>query len=119
MLINNHSIEDVTVVAPEGRCDRRTAPALAEGLEAAARSGADRIIVDMGGVTFMDSTGLATLIRFMKQSRAAGGDLYLANLQQPVRIIFELTRLDSAFTICPTVDAAVDTFAIARAASGS
>ncbi len=116
MLITNHSIEDITVVAPEGRCDRRTAPALAEWLEGATRSGASRIIVDMGGVTFMDSTGLATLIRFMKQCRAAGGDLYLANLQQPVRIIFELTRLDSAFTICPTVDAAVDSFAVGRAA---
>jgi anti-sigma B factor antagonist len=119
MLINSHSIESVTVVAPEGRCDRRTAPAFAEWFESATRSGADRLVVDMSGVTFMDSTGLATLIRFMKQCRAAGGDLYLANLQQPVRIIFELTRLDSAFTICPTVDAAVDMFAIDRAASGS
>ena len=119
MLINSHSIEEATVVAPEGRCDRRTAPTLAEWLEAMTRSGANRIIVDMGGVTFMDSTGLATLIRFMKQCRVAGGDLCLANLHQPVRIIFELTRLDSAFTICPTVDAAVDTFAIDRAASGS
>lgn len=119
MLINGHSIEDITVVAPEGRCDRRTAPALAEWLEAATRSGADRIVVDLSGVTFMDSTGLATLIRFMKQCRGAGGDLYLASLQQPVRIIFELTRLDSAFTICPSVDAAVDMFAVDRAASGS
>ena len=116
MLINSRSIEDITVVAPEGRCDRRTEPALAEWLEAASRSGANRIIVDMGGVTFMDSTGLATLIRFMKQCRANGGDLCLANLQQPVRIIFELTRLDSAFMICPTVEAAVDSFAVGPAA---
>lgn len=116
MLINSYNIEDMLVVAPEGRCDRRTAPALADWLEGATRSGASRIIVDMGGITFMDSTGLATLIRFMKQCRAAGGDLCLANLQQPVRIIFELTRLDSAFMICPTVAAAVDIFAIDRAA---
>jgi anti-sigma B factor antagonist len=115
MLITSRSIEDITVVAPDGRCDRRTAPALAEWLELASRSGANRIIVDMGSITFMDSTGLATLIRFMKQCRATGGDLCLANLQQPVRIIFELTRLDSAFLICPTVDMAVDSFAVDRA----
>ncbi len=116
MLITSHNIQDITVVAPEGRCDRRTASALAEWLESTSRLGASRIIVDMGGITFMDSTGLATLIRFMKQCRAAGGDLLLANLQQPVRIIFELTRLDSAFMICPTVDSAVDSFAVGRAA---
>lgn len=116
MLINSRSIEDMTIVAPEGRCDRRTAPELAEWLEAATRSGADRIILDLAAITFMDSTGLATLIRFMKQCRSADGDLVLANLQQPVRLIFELTRLDSAFTICPTVDSAVDSFAVDRAA---
>jgi anti-sigma B factor antagonist len=116
MLITGHSIDDITVVAPEGRCDRRTEPALAQWLETASRAGANRMIVDMGGVTFMDSTGLATLIRFMKRCRAAGGDLYLANLQQPVRIIFELTRLDNAFIICPTVEMAVDSFAVDRAA---
>lgn len=115
MLINSSSIEDITVVAPEGRCDRRTGHVLAEWLESAYRSGANRIVVDMSGVTFMDSTGLATLIRSMKQCRAAGGDLLLANLQQPVRIIFELTRLDSAFMICPSVDTAVDSFALDRA----
>jgi anti-anti-sigma regulatory factor len=37
-------------------------------------------------------------------------------LQQPVRIIFELTRLDSAFLISPTVEAAVDSFAVDPAA---
>ena len=116
MLVTSRSIDNLIVVAPEGRCDRRTAPALTEWFEGATRSGASRIIVDMGGITFMDSTGLATLIRFMKQCRAAGGDLYLANLQQPVRIIFELTRLDSAFVIYPTVDVAVDSFAVNRAA---
>jgi anti-sigma B factor antagonist len=116
MLIDSHRVGDITVVAPEGRCDRRTAPALAEWLELACRSGANRLVVDMGAITFMDSTGLATLIRFMKQCRATGGDLFLANLQQPVRIIFELTRLDSAFVICPTVDVAVDSFAVDRPA---
>jgi anti-sigma B factor antagonist len=115
MLITSHSIDGITVVVPEGRCDRRTANVLAEWLEGVSRSGANQMIVDMGGITFMDSTGLATLIRFMKECRAAGGDLCLANLQQPVRIIFELTRLDSAFTICPTVDMAVDSFAVDRA----
>lgn len=119
MLMTSYSIADMTVVAPQGRCDRRTAPELAEWLESASHSGANRIIVDLAGVTFMDSTGLATLIRFMKQCRAAGGDLCLANLQQPVRIIFELTRLDSAFVICPTVEMAVDSFAVDGAASGA
>jgi anti-sigma B factor antagonist len=104
------------VLAPEGRCDARTSPALAVRLQEVTASGTCRVVVNMASVTFMDSTGLATLIRFMKQCREAGGDLCLASLQQPVRMIFELTRLDSAFLIYPTADMAVESLAAKRPA---
>ncbi len=113
MLLATHRIQRVIVLAPEGRLDARTASALAESLGTAIRSGATQIVADLSSVSFMDSTGLATLVRFMKQCRGLGGDLCLANLQQPVRMIFELTRLDSAFLIYPTVEAAVESLAAA------
>ncbi len=111
MLATSHKIQDVVVLVPEGRFDAGSAPAVAEWLETATQSGATQVIVDMCSISFMDSTGLVTLVRYMKHYRSAGGDLRLANLQQPVRMIFELTRLDSAFGIYPTVDAAVESFA--------
>jgi anti-sigma B factor antagonist len=53
----------------------------------------------------------------MKHCRAAGGDLYLCHLGQPLRVIFELTRLDKAFDIFATEEQA--TTAAARAGQAS
>jgi anti-sigma B factor antagonist len=58
----------------------------------------------------MDPTALATLVQGMKHARQTGGDLHLCNLRRPVRIIFELTRLDQAFGIYPTEIEAVKAF---------
>jgi anti-sigma B factor antagonist len=57
------------------------------------------IIINLEGVNFIDSTALSFLVRWLKNCRERGGDLHLCKLQQPVRVIFELTRLDKAFEI--------------------
>ena len=66
-----------------------------------------RIVVNLGQVHFIDSTGLATLVKGMRQSREQQGDLVLCELQQSVRIIFELTKLDRAFQIYVSEQAAL------------
>ena len=58
-----------------------------------------KMVVNLEGVNFVDSTGLSTLVRGLKNSREKGGDVHVCCLQQPVRVIFELTRLDKAFNI--------------------
>ena len=65
------------------------------------------LVIDFVGVTFIDSAALATLVQGMKQCRERDGDLVLVNLAQPVRIIFELTRLDQAFEIYESLPEAV------------
>lgn len=93
----------VTVVDVAGRFDSHTAPEVARVLDQALSGAAPpRIVVNLQEVQFMDSSGLATLVQGLKRCRQAGGDLRLCNLQQPVRIIFELTRLDKAFDIYPS-----------------
>ncbi|MCW1968474.1 MAG: STAS domain-containing protein [Anaerolineae bacterium] len=62
-------------------------------------------LIDLSGVTFLDSAALSTLVQAMKNCRERGGELTLANMPQPVRIIFELTRLDKAFNIVNAPDA--------------
>ena len=69
-----------------------------------------QIVVNLASAHFVDSTALATLVQGMKHARQKNGDLYLAGLQQPVRIIFELTRLDKAFRIFAEADEAVAAF---------
>jgi anti-sigma B factor antagonist len=77
----------------------------------AASTGAEtNAVVDLEGVSFIDSTGLATLVQGMKRCREEQGDLYLVGLRQPIRIIFELTRLDKAFKIYGNLQEAAQAF---------
>ena len=69
-----------------------------------------KIILNLTGVNFIDSTALSTLVRGLKQCREKNGDLHLCELQQPVRVIFELTRLDKAFDIFSSEEEAEKAF---------
>jgi len=91
----------VTVLTLSGRFDAHTAQQVWDALLRLLDKGCYYILVDMARVSFLDSTGLSTLVSGMKRCRQAGGDLVLAQLQQPVRVIFDLTRLDRAFEIYP------------------
>lgn len=90
------------VVTLSGRFDAYEAPRLREWIEEQLTRGVARLIIDLTEVTFIDSTALAVLVQGMKRCRLQAGDLVLCGLQQPVRIIFELTRLDKAFQIYAT-----------------
>ncbi len=76
-------------------------------LKEQADSGYVRLVVNLSEVNFIDSSALSTLVQGLKHCREKGGDLMLCNLQQPVRVIFELTRLDKAFGIYPSEQAAI------------
>ncbi len=102
MKINWRRIGEIAVLEPVGRFDAHNAPAVAEALTEARNSAIKNAVVNLGQVNFMDSTALATLVQGMKHCRQVTGDLHLCCLQQPVRIIFELTRLDKAFDIYAT-----------------
>jgi anti-sigma B factor antagonist len=92
---------DSTTLTVSGRFDAHAAPQVAAWLTEAVQHSAE-LRIDMSDLTFIDSTGLATLVRSMKQCRERGGDLLITGMSDPVRIILELTRLDRAFTIVAT-----------------
>ena len=102
MELRSRTINSVTILELSGRFDAHTASIVFTALEKATSVPPAKVVVNLGAVTFMDSTALATLVQGMKRCRQAGGDLRLCNLQQPVRIIVELTRLDKAFDIYPS-----------------
>jgi anti-sigma B factor antagonist len=58
-------------------------------------------------VTYIDSSGLAALIEGMQNVEQYGGKFVLAGLQETIRTIFEIARLDQVFQIFPDVDAAL------------
>ncbi|MDP9316276.1 MAG: STAS domain-containing protein [Chloroflexota bacterium] len=110
MALNTRSIGNVAVLALEGRFDAHVTPPVVEWLEQAANARPAKVVVNLADVNFIDSTALAVLVKGLKRCRQEDGDLHLCCLQQPVRIIFELTRLDKAFEIYAQETEAVEAF---------
>jgi anti-sigma B factor antagonist len=100
----------VTVVAATGRLDVAGAPALKEAISEVVKTGPPRIVIDMGGVSFVDSTGLGSVISALKQIRGSQGELRLAAPNQQARVVLELTTLDRVFPYYATVEEALTGF---------
>jgi anti-sigma B factor antagonist len=82
-----------------GRLDAAAAPQLSKAIEKVLLISPSNLVVNMQEVSFIDSTGLSALVQGMKRCRERQGNLLICGLQQTVRIIFELTRLNKAFDI--------------------
>ncbi|HKC19304.1 MAG TPA: STAS domain-containing protein [Candidatus Dormibacteraeota bacterium] len=100
----------VTVVAPTGRLDVAGAPTLKDAMSELAQNGQPRVVIDMEGVSFVDSTGLGSVIAALKQIRNRQGELRLAAPNQQVRVVLELTTLDKVFPYFPTLEEALAGF---------
>lgn len=96
-----------TVVNVYGELDVATSPDLRELLIRLVGDGANRLVLDLEGVDFLDSTGLGTIIGALKRSRTHGGDLRLVCTQARISRLFEITGLDKAVPLFPNVDTAV------------
>lgn len=68
---------------------------------------ADGVVIDMGELGFVDSSGLGALIACLRNVRGRGGELSLVRLRKPVRALFELMRMDQVFTLHDSVEAAL------------
>jgi|HubBroStandDraft_2_1064218.scaffolds.fasta_scaffold16446_3 anti-sigma B factor antagonist len=91
---------DHTVMSVAGEIDLYTAPRLHAELAAAVAAGSPaRIIVDMSGVEFCDSTGMNVLLAAQRLAREGGGDLELAGPRPAIRKILQVTGLESVFTV--------------------
>jgi anti-sigma B factor antagonist len=77
------------------------------------------MIVDLTGLEFIDSSGLAALARVRKQARHAGGDLLLAAPQQQVLRLLTLTRLIDVFSVHASVDEAASDAGRSRRAAAT
>ncbi len=98
----------VTILIPESeRLDAHNADTLKDALKNAFEGGAKNILVDMGKVRFIDSSGLGVLVSGFKNSVAHKGRMALSGLQEQVRSMFELTRLHRVFDIYEERDQAL------------
>jgi anti-sigma B factor antagonist len=108
------------VLAVNGRLNAVTVPAFKARVNEVIGHGRPKIVCDLTGVTFLDSSGLAGLILALKATTERGGFLKFVAVNDLVRRMFRLTHLDRVFELHSSVEAVlagtVDAHAIPRAA---
>ncbi|RPJ01288.1 MAG: anti-sigma factor antagonist [Chloroflexi bacterium] len=100
----------VTVFVLEGRVDSAGAGEMDGALQSAAAQGKNKMVLDMSGVTYINSAGLRTLADVLTQNRANGGDLRLVSLSPKVERVFKIIGFDKFFETYTSVDAAAGGF---------
>jgi anti-sigma B factor antagonist len=95
------------VMPLEGEIDLHVSPNVAESLQAIIEKRPRRLVVDLSRASYIDSSGLAVLIKAMQNVEAYSGKFALAGLSEEVLTIFQTAKLDQVFRIFPTVDAAL------------
>jgi anti-sigma B factor antagonist len=107
LTLSTRAVAGHQVLEVGGEIDVYTAPQLRERLIALVEDGARKVVVDLGRVEFLDSTGLGVLVGALKRLRGVNGDLSLVCAQERLLKIFRITGLDRVFTIYDSVDAVI------------
>ncbi len=100
---------EATVVVLAGEVDLNQSPALHAALTEVAANRPRRLIVNLAEVPYMDSSGVGTLVELLRRVNTYKGHLALVGLNERVRGVFEITKLDKFFRIHATEQEAVQT----------
>jgi anti-sigma B factor antagonist len=104
------STNGVMVVRVEGQLVVGNRNELKEHLQGLLEKGERRFLIDFAQTGYIDSSGLGALVALARKVREEGGDLRLSGLNEDLRSLFELTKLDTLFAISETPDQALATF---------
>jgi anti-sigma B factor antagonist len=107
----NHEIIEkpgACVVAFTGEVDLESSPAARKVLLNCFDK-TRKVIVDLSRVTYIDSSGVASLVEALQAARKSGSEFALAACSEPTRRVLELARLDKVFTLHDTVEEALET----------
>ena len=96
----------ISVLVMEDRIDAATAIQFKEKMRDATREGTQRVVLDLARVLFLDSSGLGAIVA-VKKLLGPDRALELSGLTPTVEKVFRLTRMDSIFTIHPSLEVAV------------
>ncbi len=101
---------DVVIVEIEGQLIVSNRQELKQRVLDEAENGARKVLVDFARTGYIDSAGLGVLVSLAKRLRELGGDIRLANLNDDLQTLFELTKLDTLFQIADSRERALETF---------
>jgi anti-sigma B factor antagonist len=101
---------DVSIVEIDGQLIVGNRQELKQKMLEALDAGARKLVVDFTKTGYIDSSGLGVLVSLSKKIREQGGELRLAALNEDLRTLFELTKLDTLFQIAGTREQALASF---------
>ncbi|RMH40658.1 MAG: anti-sigma factor antagonist [Deltaproteobacteria bacterium] len=88
-----------TRVSISGTLDALTAPDVRKEIPSIVETGKHRVIVDLSGLTLIDSSGVAAIVSLYKQVRARGGEFKVVGVRDQPLAIFKLLRMDRVFSL--------------------
>jgi anti-anti-sigma factor len=110
MKILENKINDVLICKTDGEININTSPELRKFFEAIVSNNNKKVLMDFSAVTYVDSSGLATLIEMLQRLKKVGGRLRICNMDQKVKSVFEVTKLYKFFEIFDTQESALKEF---------
>ncbi len=100
-------VDDAVILRPSGWFIYDVVPTFRAKVEDLLKDGARKMVVDLQGVSFMDSAGVGALVSALTSLRKRGGKLALANLSPEVQRVLEITRLLKLFDVYEDVEKAL------------
>lgn len=119
LTVTSEDLGPFTVVETTGDLDLVSAPVLRTSLESLFRDGRIRLVLDLRGVPFVDSTGLGVLVGALRAVKPHGGDIRIVCTADRVLRVFSITGLDQVFAVYDTPESAVEATAGASGNPGS
>ena len=107
MEIIQSEVSGCTVVGVTGEIDLNSSPQLRKVFDEIVGKEKTKVIVDFANVSYIDSSGLATLIEMMQRLKRNQGTMHLAQMSDKIRGLFEITKLDKLFSIHNTQEDAL------------
>jgi anti-sigma B factor antagonist len=104
-----HEVKDegaFTVVALKGEVDMRCSPVARKAILSAVEKNKP-LVVELSGVTYMDSSGVASLVEGLQMAKKRNLGFSLAGTSAPVMSVLKLARLDKVFTLHMTLSDAL------------
>ncbi len=101
---------NITLVVLRGEIGTETVNQLKDKMEAIVNEGKNRLVMDFGDVSYLNSMGLGVIAGTLKRVKKENGDLKLLNLAPAVRELLELTRLTKVFEIFDSEESALKSF---------
>ncbi len=90
LTMESRQVGDVTVICPQGFINAHTVRQFEQALSQALEDGHDKILINGSGLAYIASAGLGVIMGLIEDTRAKGGDIRLAELNDTVRNIFEV-----------------------------